>query len=242
MKNLTKKLLAVALPVSALTIGSGANALTLTFDEDFIDHGTIINEQYADLGVSISAVNNSRGPDLAVAYDTTARPANRFTNRDADLTGDFGTGNALIIQENRFCSYTKCYLADDEGSRPSGSLFFSFDYVINSFSFDFIDIEEPEVTGAEIRYFDDSSNVVGSISFDSLDEVVFGDNTFNSTDDISLAGLGVTTLEFVLGGSGALDNISVSTVPLPASASIFALGLFGLQAFRRRMQKKTKAA
>lgn len=238
MNNLTKKLLSVALPIAALGFVSGANALTLTFDEDFIGHGSIINDQYADLGVTISAENYSKGPDLAVAYDTTARKSNRITNRDSDLTGDWGNGNALIIQENDVCNEKYCLMPDDEGSRPSGSLYFDFDYVINSFSFDFIDIETPEKTGAAVNYLDDTNTIVGSISFDSLNGVVFGDNTYNSTEEISLAGLGVTTLQFVLGGSGALDNISVSTVPLPASASIFALGLFGLQIFRRRLQKK----
>lgn len=229
----------MVLPWIVFGSSHSAIALTLTFDEPFVEHGTIIDDQYSSQGVIIRAANTGGGPDLAVAYDTTPRAENNVSNRDSDLTGDWGYGNALILQENGQCSSLTCYLPDDEGSRPSGSIFLEFDTVINGFSFDFIDFEQPEVTGAEVRYLDENSNEVGSISFSDLSGAIFGDNSFNSSGYIQLNGLGVRTLDFNLGGSGALDNISVSTVPLPASFSIFALGLVGLQVFRRRIQRKS---
>lgn len=243
MKNFSKKLLAITLPLAFVAVSGSASALTLTFDEDFIQHGTIIDDEYSSLGVNIYSNNTGGGPDLAVAYDTTERGGyNRFTNRDTDLTGNFGAGNALIIQENSHCDALICSKPDDEGSRPAGSLFVAFDYIIGSFSFDLIDIERPETRGAEVRYINGDGNRVGSIPYADLDGAVFGDNSFNSSGTISLAGLGVTTLEFFMGGSGAIDNISVSTVPLPASASIFALGLAGLGMFRRRLRKSKAVA
>ena len=238
MKIIYKRVFSVVVPWIVFSFSCSAMALTLTFDEPFVGHGTIIDDQYSDQGVTIRAVNVGGGPDLAVAYDTTPRAANSVSNRDPDLTGDWGYGNALVVQENARCSSLTCYLADDEGSRPSGSIFLEFDTVINGFSFDFIDFEQPEITGAAVRYLDENANEVGSISFADLSGAIFGDNSFNSSEYIQLNGLGVRTLEFDLGGSGALDNISVSTVPLPASFSIFALGLAGLHVFRRRIQKK----
>lgn len=241
MKTIFKNLLLTALPIAIVGFSHTASALTLTFDEDFVSHGTIINSQYQDLGVDIRALNLSNGPNLAVAYDTTSRAANNISNRDPDLTGNWGNGNALIIQENSDCNSLTCYRPDDEGSRPAGSIFFDFDTVISGFSFDFIDIEQPELNGAEVRYLDSNASVIGSISFADLAGAVFGNNSYNSSEYIRLNGLGVTSLEFDLGGSGALDNISVSTVPIPASFSIFALGLAGLQLFRRRLQKTQTA-
>lgn len=237
VKTTVKKFLSAALPVALLSFSHSVFALTLTFDEDSIGHGTIINNQYSEQGVNIRASNLSRGPDLAVAYDTSPRRAHRRSNRDPDLTGNWGHGNALIIQENRRCNSLTCFRPDDEGSRPAGSLFFDFDTVISQFSFDFIDIERPELTGAEVRYRDSHENLVGSISFADLSGAVFGNNSYNSSGNILLSGLDVRSLEFYVGGSGALDNIHVSTVPLPASVSIFALGLAGLHLFRRRIQK-----
>lgn len=238
MEIIYKRFFSTVAPCVMLGFSCSTMALTLTFDEPFVEHGTIISDQYSDHGVIVHAVNVGGGPDLAVAYNTTPRAADSISNRDPDLTGDWGGGNALVLQEDARCSSLTCYLADDEGSRPSGSIFLEFDMVINGFSFDFIDFEQPEITGAEVRYLDENSNEVGSVSFSDLSGAIFGDNSFNSSGYIQLSGLSVRALEFNLGGSGALDNISVSTVPLPASLPIFALGLIGLQVFRRRIQKK----
>lgn len=206
----------MVLPWVVFGFGHSAIALTLTFGEPFVEHGTIIDDQYNNQGVIIRAVNVGGGSDLAVAYDTTPRAGNSISNRDSDLTGDWGYGNTLVLQENFQCSSLMCYLTDDEGSRPSGNIFLEFDTVINGFSFDFIDFEQPEITGATVRYLDGELNEIGLISFSDLSDAVFGNNPFNSSGYIQLNGLGVRTLDFNLGGSGALDNISVSTVPLPA--------------------------
>jgi len=101
-----------------------------------------------------------------------------------------------------------------------------------------IDIEDPELTGAKIVYRDSSQNVLGETLYSSLNEAIWGDNTYNEIGLISLLAFGtVQTLEFVMGGSGAVDNISftsVSTVPVPGSAVILFLGLLGLVAVRRK--------
>jgi len=110
---------------AGLMISSFASAMTLTFDETSIEHGTIIDDEYGAYGVSIRALNNSTGPDLAVAYDTSSRAAHNTSNRDPDLTSSwsggniidpsYNAGNALIVQENNWCFSNICAAPDDEG-------------------------------------------------------------------------------------------------------------------------------
>ena len=232
-KHLSKVFTAAALCGAAIS----ANALTLTFDEPGIKHGTIINDQYSDLGVSIYADNLYQRPwnDRAVAFDTT-----RKRSRDPDLQlnpVDFpDVGNVLIIQENNWCNREKCFRPDDEGRRPAGSLFFEFDKAIDSLSFSYLDIETPETS--TVKLYDGTNTLVKSVDFGDLSGATFGDNNYATVGAIALAGLGIQKVEFALGGSGALDDITVSQVPVPASLGILLMGLLGLQFARRRMLKK----
>ncbi len=231
---------------------SAASALTLTFDEPSIHHGTIINDQYADQGVKIRASNISNGPDLAVAYDTAERPSHWANNRDPDLTRPWeggnisdlnrDAGNVLIVQENFWCDIDECLYPDDEGSRSTASLFLDFDSIITSFSFDLIDVEQPEILGGKVVYRDSNQNILGETMFASLTEAVWGDNSYNEIGIISLAALGaVQTLEFGFGGSGAIDNVSfssVNAVPLPSSTILFLMGLIGFGYLRKKSSAK----
>lgn len=235
--NLNKAILAV----SVGAICHQAGALTLDFEGDFIQHGTVVDTQYSGMGVSISASKYGSKDALAVAYDTEPRPVS-WNNMDKDLNGEWGIGNALIVQENNWCSSDYCYVPDDEGARPAGSLYFDMHSPVNSLSFDLIDVEDNEVEDGKVVYRDSSGEVLGMTRFASLD-AVWGNNSYNQSDLLDLSEFGeVSDIEFQLGGSGAIDNVNlseapVSTVPVPAPLAALGAGLLGLQVLRRRMKK-----
>ncbi len=259
MKNmLGYRRLLLAASMAGLSYTASANLLT--FDE--FAHGQVITDQYA--GVTISADNyDPNADDHAVVYDTQPRvgDAAGLSNEDPDLIGpNWGAGNlgdtselfmggVLIIQENnRDCASGICSSPDDEGTRPAGILSFSFDNAISELGFDLIDVEGPEEYNDDAGYvallFDELGNELGRIGFgslvgDGINNAVFGNNSVNRIAPIDLAGFGsVTQVDFVFGGSAAIDNVYYSVnEPLR-------LGLFGsvllLLALRTRQLRRSR--
>ena len=206
--------------------------------EDF-SAGTIIDTEY-DSVVDISVINRGGGPNLGVLFDTTAETA---TGGDADLLGPFNTnndalsngfvtGNVLIIQEHAdSCNAYTCTNPDDEGSRPAGTFIFDFKDVIILESIDFFDVETAEngmTVNNRIRLFDSDDNEI-PVAFFTPD--TGGDNMW---DQLVFNVDGVKRIELNLGGSGAIDNIRYSVIPVPAAAWLFGSGLIGLIALARR--------
>jgi hypothetical protein len=128
--------------------------------------GKIVAEQYASLGLHISADNAVSGhPDLAIIFDS-ANP----TGGDTDLgtpNGDFGgpgvgtggqlgqrgensiaQGKVLIIAENSTDSNGdgRVDVPDDEAG--GGTISFLFDTPVDIVGVDILDIDAPEVAGA----------------------------------------------------------------------------------------------
>ena len=235
--------------LSLLLATPAARAVILDF-EDFgttdFQHGTVVNSQYS--GVTISAVNLGAGgtnpdgtliPNLAVVFDSRLNPT-----RDPDLQDPFSgpldsafrPGNILIIQENDFGCFDDgiCNRPDDEGTRPSGALIFEFDDPVELTSLDFFDIENfpnnDEDSGlTQIRFLDQFDNEL----FTSVDiPGTGGDRTW---DRLFFTGIsGIRKLEVNLYGSGAIDRLDYSVVPLPASAWLFGSALLGFIGYSRR--------
>lgn len=124
---------------------AAASSVVIDFDE--LAHGTIVNTQYqAAYGLTISAENDQRSFDLAVAFDSEESPT-----RDPDLEDPWSGGNLpsdtelgglVIIQENN--DGTGDGVADkpdDEGRRPAGRIIFDFENEISSFGFSLVDVE-----------------------------------------------------------------------------------------------------
>jgi len=260
------------LAASASQAFASQNALsqTITLDFDFdgynqeIVHGQVFDNEYASLGVEISADNIGGGPDLAVGYSSTGRGFDRDLEVGGDNRFDGGNarnttaGNLLIIQENSHgCGDGVCDKADDEGSRPGGALFINFDEAIESTSFDLVDVERVETTGASLSLLDADRNVIAGseITFESFEErdgAEFEDNFYNSISTIFFNALNITGevfgLKFDLGGSGAINNVSatfagtggVTSVPeFDGSAAPISLALLGgLMALRREKNQR----
>ena len=218
---------------TALLLAFGpANATVLDFEN--FDAGTIMDTEYAALGVTIAAVNLGGGPDLAVVFDS-----RNPTGGDSDLGAPFSNpvlgsaspGNLLIIQENDNCDSFSCTTPDDEGSRPAGQLIISFDEGVLLQSIDFFDVEGVESNaGSAIELYDDENVLIPS-SFFVPD--TGGDNMWSQ---VFFGVSQVKTIVINMGGSGAIDNIAFESrvVPVPAALPLLLTALAGLGAFRRR--------
>ena len=215
-------------------------AIADVIDFEDLSPGTIVDTEYASV-VDISVINRGGGPDLGVLFDTTADTA---SGGDTDLLGPFDslndalsdgfvTGNVLIIQEHDYsCNTDTCTNPDDEGSRPAGTFYFDFDSIITLESIDFFDVETAEngkTDNNAIRLFDVDNNEIMPGEFFTPD--TGGDNMWNQ---LVFNVDGVKRIELNLGGSGAIDNISYTVVPVPAAVWLFGSGLVGLIALARR--------
>ncbi|MFK8031117.1 MAG: PEP-CTERM sorting domain-containing protein [Gammaproteobacteria bacterium] len=228
-----KKLL-LALGAS-LAFTQVSSAITIDFED--IQAGTIVDDEYNILGATISAFNFDNGLNLAVAFDT-----NNPTGGDDDLgspfvpgpgndLGNISPGNVLIIQENDNCDALTCSEPDDEGSRPAGQFVIEFEVAINLESIDFFDIELPESGPTDdnlIQLFNANGDLIDLLFYTPE---TGGDNQWvRSFFDVE----GVSRIEINMGGSGAIDNITYSQVPVPGALILFASALGGFGFMRKR--------
>lgn len=239
-----------ALLVALACAAAPAGAAVLDFEGFGL--GTIIDDEYANLGVTIRGDHyrqaaRNEGVNVAAIFDT-----NNPTGGDDDLgatfsnsrgLGDLDPGNVLILHEQwKHCrnGVTCGNDPDDVGRRPyAGEFVIEFAEGVRLESIDFFDIEHEE-NGAtpnnEIELFDVLGNPI-------LDDMFFtpdtgGDNTW---DRVDLGVDGVGRLHIKMGGSGAIDNIVFSFVPevVPAANGVIALLLVGGAALRRRRARRS---
>lgn len=217
-----------------------AGAAVLDFEG--FDPGRIIDSEYAP-NVSISAINRSNGPDVALIFDTTDQdPAGDdfdlvapFDSNNAALPDNYRPGNVLIIQERNDCDLEAgfCETPDDEGGRPAGEFEFLFSNDIILESIDFFDIElveNDDNPDSEIHLYDAQGDEIMAGMF--YVPSTGGNNLWNQLDFESVSGVRRIVIEMY--GSGAIDNLAYQVVPIPAAAWLFgsALGLLGWVRYR----------
>jgi len=157
----------------------------VTLDFNGESAGTVIDDEYASQGVTISSivngtVNGSKSP--AMIFDT-----DNPTGHDYDL-GTSNLGNVLIISEDGDSS-------DPDDEACGGTLRFDFDDEVTMHSVTLLDVEE----GACVKLYDENGHKIGT------EFVVTGNNGQCVVDLCNIEG--VARMDIVLNGSGAVDNV-----------------------------------
>ena len=148
---------------------------------------------------------------------------------------------------------------DDEGSNPAGSITFAFDGLISSFGFHLVDIENNGAEqGGYFAAFYSGDVEVGSVTFGDLTTashafydptITFGNNSVNrvqpflASDSFFASSNPYFDMVIIsLGGSGAVDNVVFSPVPVPEPGTLLLLGtgLAGLAGYCRRRRRKAR--
>ena len=228
------KTLFSALTVSAVMIGA-AHAAVIDFSG--FSAGTIIDDEYAADGVTFSATG---GAGHAVVFDT-----NNPTGNDGDLAAPFKLyndptteitpGNILVISDNKSsvsCSATACTPADDEAS--GGVITAVFDSVVNFHGFNAFDVTDGGKK-FEVKFYDVNDLLIGSI-LQAAPGV--GDREYQAFDNLLYAN--VKKIEFIFGGSGGIDGLKFTEVPIPGALPLLLSGL-ALGGFVSRKRKKAAA-
>ena len=115
-----------------------------TLDFNAFTAGTVMDDEYAALGVTISATG---GSGQAMIFDS-ANP----TGGDEDLASDTLEG-LLIVSEDGDSS-------DPDDNATGGSLFFDFEDLVRMKGMTFKDIEETSGDGTRVIFYDEHDNVI----------------------------------------------------------------------------------
>ena len=232
------------LPVCILMCAHTTIAIADVIDFEGLAAGTIIDDEYASV-FKLRVDNLSHGPDVGVIFDTLHPTGGDwdlggpFDSNNAGLPDRYNAGNVLIIHENHTCDTLRCDNPDDEGSRPAGKFIFDFTEAVRLESIDFFDVETAENGESwknAIRLFDTMDNEILPGRFytpDTGGDRMWDRLLFTQADD-SLGIDGVSRMELSLGGSGAIDNITYSVIPIPSAIWLFGTGLIALAATARR--------
>jgi len=212
---------------------TSAQAIVVDFDE--LAAGTIVDGAFE--GWSVSTEGGSGGsPDVAVVFDT-GNPTGEdfdleapFFTTNPDIPNEYNPNNVLIIQENDTCSAMMCEDPDDD--RNGGTITFTFDAPVTLNSIDVFDIEENEDSGVfEFTAFALSGDgeLIATLSI----PVTGGDNTWDRVTFDDLTNVG--TLGIMLSGSGAIDRLDFTVIPVPPAVLLFGSALALLAGVRRRL-------
>jgi hypothetical protein len=204
---------ACALFVSLIALATSAGprdanaACSGPFTIDFADlpAGTIIGEQYANLGVHISGVANEGFPDALIVFDTNAPPTH-----DPDLAVDIG--NIAIFAENLTDANGDGLVDDPDENNFGGTATFTFDQAVTIGSLLWIDKDasHPNFVVA----YDAAGGVLANVP------VPQGANASVQTVEVNADG--VRRLELVYRESGGFTGIEVTCeepTPTPAGTT-----------------------
>lgn len=223
---------------SALTLVGAASAAEIKVI-DFEDQtaGAVIDNEYTTSdGVTVSATGGSGD---AMVFDT-----NNVTGGDTDLAANFDTltmggtdnfnpGNILIISEDGDSS-------DPDDAAGGGTITFTFDRLVSFVDINIFDVDVGELVTVIFGFEDGSRGEVdisgadigngNYIEFTRTFEEVFGTTLAN----LFRRPIEITSLGIRFSGSGGVDGLQYSEIPLPAALPLMLVGLGGLGWASRR--------
>lgn len=195
-----------------------------TVNLDFNDQakGSIIDDEFIDLGVLILAKNNfSQHPDLAIIFDSSnpsggdldlGTPNVVFggpgVGAGGTLTNDRSLEKVLIIAENANDNNRDGLIDVPDDEARGGSIEFLFNQSVAIHSLDLLDISE---NGVKLEFKDVNGDELSELSVPSL-----GDNSLQ-TIAVDQGDFVTKKLEVELTGSGALDNLTFCQDPNAAA-------------------------
>ncbi len=206
---------------TALAFAVPASAAVLDFNS--FASGVAINSISSDDGTVTATVTTTGGIGQALTFDTGLTGTD-----DPDLEAPFtlfsdptaptvNPGNVLIIQ-------TDAGNPDDDAD--GGTIRFDFDTAVNFTSFRIFDgaaIDVSSTSGGFFAGFVPEPTVGGSNLYGQFDVSGLFDNIFDLT--------------FTFKGSGAIDDLNVTAVPVPAALPLL-LGAFGALGYVGRRRRK----
>jgi len=226
-KMFRKAVLAAGALMLSATVSHGSTAITF---ESFNNGDIVTNIVAGSLTATVSATG---GIDAASICDTDLTPQecddpdllDPFTGNPGDFASDntpSPLGKVLIVQERGTITNGTVPVADDFAR--GGTLLLTFNTAVTLDSVTVVDVEggafEIALGGITLNATDASTDgISGENLFEDFvpNQVVYG-----------------TSLLFRSSTSFAIDNISVTAVPLPASLALLLGGVAGLAAVRRR--------
>lgn len=241
------RLIIATMAAAGLTFGWTQGAAALTIDFEGFSNGQILSSfgggagthSFGSLDVTFSGLEGDNGNGRVVVFDTDDGSNNSdpdlhspFT-QDAYSVGPNNPGNALIVQDDSnlsSCSGGFCTDPDDE---VDSAFILDFSRGVRLSSIDVLDIGEATLD----LFF--ANALLASIDVPGVGgSGNGGDDNKSGTFvlDDQFADLVIDRFVFSLGNSGAIDNIVVTSVPVPAALPLFgaALAIFGWAARRRR--------
>jgi hypothetical protein len=193
-------------PQADLVLGKelGCEGLDFNFtlghdDEAVMVAGRVVDEQWADVGMHISADNKDvEHPDKAILFDT-SNP----TGGDDDL--GVGLGMGLIIAEDDEDLNGDGIVDDPDDEMKGGSIFFDFDVPATVCRVRLIDIDE--TPGTQLRFYRDGDLVTPT---DAMTIISLGDGAIQ---DVFTHEEQVDRLEVFFKGSGLVGGADLIVCP-----------------------------
>ncbi len=208
------------LSIAALYIVAMVSAHAATIDFENFSPGDIVTGEIVSgviLNVEPNGTTNGMVRELMI-FDGTCNngTANDCTGGDKDLFfPEFG--NILIISEDNDSN-------DPDDNAIGGNIIFSFVQDAMNISLDVLDVENGGPMDNWVSAYLDGV-LVDRIFVDSADN--------EAVSAMFAADLIADQIIVHLHGSGAVDNLNFSAIPIPAALPMFLAGLLGIFGFRK---------
>ncbi|GIV33390.1 MAG: hypothetical protein KatS3mg031_0925 [Chitinophagales bacterium] len=194
------------LSCSCINEGNNNDSTTCVLNFAGLPHGTILNEYFAELGVTITPDANGVYPDKLVVFNT-----NLTNTPDPDLQARIG--NAVIFPTNLTDANNNGRVDNPDDQNVGGTIVFTFDQVRTLYGITLIDNDRNNGT---ITAYDESNNVIAVVNTPS--------GADGSVQDIALNIPGVKKFVVSYNDSRAITNIRFSCPPQSCMADISRYG------------------